>query len=61
MGTIAIYRDVRIVIYSNDHRPPHVHAVKDDAAAVFLIETLELRENYGFDAKTIFRIRQFLG
>ena len=61
MGTIAVYRNVRIVIYSNDHGPPHVHAIKSDATAVFLIETLEIRENYGFDAKSIFRIRQFLG
>jgi hypothetical protein len=61
MGTIAIYRNVRIVIYSNDHGPPHVHAIGPGVEATFLIETLELRYCNGINAKTIFRIRQFLG
>lgn len=61
MGTVAIFRNVRIVIYSNDHGPPHVHAIGPGVEAVFLIETLEIRFNDGFGPSTLFRLRQFLG
>ena len=60
MGTIAIYRNVRIVIFSRDHRPPHVHAIAPGAEAVFELENLRLIRAHGFDAKAIMKIRQFL-
>jgi len=30
--TILTLRNIRIAIYSNDHPPPHVHAIKPDGA-----------------------------
>ena len=32
MPTILRLRNIRVVIYSNDHPPPHVHAIKPDGA-----------------------------
>ena len=33
MPTILRFRGLRIVIYANDHRPPHVHVIGPDAEA----------------------------
>lgn len=60
MGTVANYRNVRIVIHSRDHRPPHVHAIAPDAEAVFNLETMELVRVQGFDLKSVTKIRQFI-
>jgi hypothetical protein len=32
MPTVFIIRNIRVVIYPNDHPPPHVHAVKRNGA-----------------------------
>ncbi len=32
MPTVLTLRNIRIVIYPNDHPPPHVHALKRDGA-----------------------------
>jgi len=32
MPTVLTLRNVRIVIYSNDHPPPHVHAIRAGGA-----------------------------
>ncbi len=32
MLTVLMVRNVRLVIYSNDHPPPHVHAIRRDGA-----------------------------
>ena len=60
MGTIAVYRNVRIVIFSRDHGPPHVHAIGPDAEAVFAIGNLELVRCKGFDSQSVAKIRRFL-
>ncbi len=60
MATIAIYKNVRIVIYSRDHQPPHVHAIAPDAEAMFTIDDLKLVRLRGFDAKAVSQIRNFL-
>ena len=47
----------RVVIYPNDHRPAHVHVIGGGGEAVFnLAGELELRENHGFDSKSLRRI-----
>jgi len=33
MPTILRFRGLRVVIYSNDHRPPHVHVIRPGAEA----------------------------
>lgn len=60
MGTIAIYRNIRIVIFSRDHGPPHVHAIGPNAEAVFNLKDLELVRSKGFDSRSVSKIRQFL-
>jgi hypothetical protein len=35
--TILRFRSFRIVIYTDDHPPPHVHAVGPDGKAIFLL------------------------
>jgi hypothetical protein len=60
MGTIAIYRNVRIMIFPRDHGPPHIHAVAPDAEAVFILKDLELVRSRGFDSGAVTKIRQFL-
>ena len=60
MGTVAIYRHVRIVIYSRDHEPPHVHAIAPNAEAVFNLKNFELVRLSGFNSKSVEKIRLFL-
>lgn len=33
MPTILRFRGLRVVIYANDHRPPHVHVIGPDREA----------------------------
>jgi hypothetical protein len=51
---------MRVVVYPNDHRPAHVHVIRDDCEAVFFLNCpagpVELRENYGFSQREITRI-----
>lgn len=52
---------LRMVIYPNDHRPAHVHVMGDGCEALFNLRCPEgppeLRENYGFNAGRLRRIR----
>mgnify|MGYP000022283093 FL=1 len=57
MPTVLIVGGWRVVIYPNDHRPAHVHVIGGGGEAVFnLAGELELRENHGFDSKSLRRI-----
>lgn len=48
MPTIFIKDGFRFFIYSNEHRPIHVHVRKGGGEAVFEIEpSVELRESHG--------------
>lgn len=52
MPTVCRQKGHRVVIYSQDHRPAHVHVIKDGLEAVFQLQCPggppTLRENYGF-------------
>lgn len=39
MPTIAIVSGVRLVLYLNDHLPPHIHALFGDYSAMLSIAT----------------------
>jgi len=60
MTTVFRHDGFRVVIYPNDHRPAHVHAVKPDREAVFLLHCPEgppeLRENDGLSAAELRRV-----
>ena len=60
MGTIAIYKNIRIVIHTRDHTPPHVHAIAPDAEAVFNLLTIELIRSKGFDYQSVMQIKKFI-
>ncbi|MDB5596963.1 MAG: hypothetical protein JWM36_3924 [Hyphomicrobiales bacterium] len=50
-----------MVIYTNDHRPPHVHVFGAEYEATFLIENgVELRENFGFSRSQLILIGEEL-
>ncbi len=55
---------LRVVIYPNDHRSAHVHVIGKGCEAVFKLNCPEgppeLRENYGFAAGQLSRIRAAL-
>lgn len=64
MPTILRFAGLRVVIYSNDHRPAHVHVIGDGCEAVFEMNceggAIFLRENYGFKLIRLRRIKKFL-
>ncbi|MHB1938035.1 MAG: DUF4160 domain-containing protein [Acidobacteriaceae bacterium] len=52
MPTVLRIGNLLVVIYSNDHRPAHVHIIGADSEALFVLgcpgRRVRLRENYGF-------------
>jgi len=64
MSTVDRIGGLRVVIYPNDHRPAHVHIIGSDCEAVFKLNCPEgppeLRENYGFPASELSRIKTAL-
>jgi hypothetical protein len=55
---------LRLVVYPNDHRPPHVHVIGHGHEAVFELNCMNgpvsLRENYGFSRRELAQISVFL-
>lgn len=55
---------MRVVIYPNDHRPPHVHVIGQGHEAVFAMNgtrgIVTLRENYGFSRRDLVGIQNSL-
>ncbi len=64
MPTVLRIGGLRVVIYPNDHRPPHVHVLGAGAEAVFnLIGTEDgviLRTSQGFSTAQLNRIAEAL-
>jgi len=46
MPTVAIVDGVRLMMYWNDHAPPHFHALFAEHRAVIEIDTLTVMEGY---------------
>jgi hypothetical protein len=61
MPTVLRVDGLRVVVYPNDHRPAHVHVIRDRCEAVFNLNCPDgppqLRENYGFPEKVAGRIK----
>ena len=55
---------LRVAVYPNDHRPPHVHVIGHGCEADFILDRIAssvvLRENYGFAARELARIAKAL-
>ena len=64
MPTVLRLGALRVAVYPNDHRPPHVHAIGQGHEAVFEMDgpngTIELRENYGFSRRDLAAIERGL-
>ena len=60
MGTIVVFRNVRIIVRTNDHAPPHIHAIRGDAEAKIEIESLEVCASKGFSKRDLQRIIEFM-
>ncbi len=60
MPTVERLGGFRVVIYTNDHRPEHVHVIGDVREAVFVLHCPKgppaLRENYGLSRLEVRRI-----
>lgn len=60
MPTVLRLGRVRVMIFTNDHRPAHVHAWEGRGQAVFLLNCPggpgTLRENFGFSGPQINRL-----
>ena len=66
MPTVLTIRDIRIVIYSNDHPPPHVHAIRRDGAWARLrlncpAGPVELMDQEGFRGAAIAALMHGVG
>lgn len=53
--TVFRTQKVRFVIYTRDHKPPHVHAIKGDfeAEAKIDLESLEVLSSRGFTTSAL--------
>lgn len=60
MPTVLRLDGLRVVIYSADHRPAHVHVIGAEGEAVFVLNCPDgpphLRESYGFSRHDELRI-----
>jgi hypothetical protein len=64
MPTVLRIGALRVAVYPNDHRPAHVHVIGHGHEAVFNLNEptgfVALRENYGYSAHDLVRIRAVL-
>lgn len=60
MGTIVRYRDVKIIIRTRDHAPPHVHALRGDAKAKIEIVGQKIHYSLGFSRNDLRRLIEFI-
>jgi hypothetical protein len=62
--TVVRVSGFRIVIYSNDHRPAHVHAISSEGEAVFALNCpegpLKLREVYRLGRRAVSALQGWL-
>lgn len=64
MPTVWLFNGLRVTIYTNEHRPPHVHVIGRGCEAVFLLNCpdgpVELDENFGFSKREVRQILRAL-
>ncbi len=64
MPTVMRIEGVRVVVYPNDHRPPHVHVLGAGKQAVFLLNAPmgppTLRGSFGFTTGELNRIASII-
>ncbi len=64
MPTVFRFDGLRVIVYSNDHRPAHVHVKGAAGEAVFILHCPDgpptLRESFGFHGAELSRIEMEL-
>jgi len=64
MPTVLRFDGLRVLIYPNDHRPPHVHVRGGGTQAVFILHCPDgpptLRASFGFTTAALNRIEAAL-
>lgn len=64
MPTIVRLGKIRVVIYPNDHRPAHVHAIRGREFSVFDLNCPkgppELKEAHGFSETELRKVARFI-
>jgi len=60
MGTILSYRNIKFVVYSNDHPPPHVHAISPNGEAKIEIISLDCFFCRGFTRRDLKMITKLI-
>jgi hypothetical protein len=64
MPTVGKIDGLSVRIYTNDHKPAHVHVIGAECAAIFILHCPEgppeLRRNHGFTAHRLLRIEKQL-
>jgi uncharacterized protein DUF4160 len=64
MPTVLRFVELRVVDYLNDHRPAHVHVIRNGCEALVNLNCpdgpLEVRENYRFSKPEISKIEDEL-
>lgn len=55
MPTVLRHERFRVVIFPNDHRPPHVHVFDADGVAVIELDPVMPREYFGMRPKNVVR------
>ena len=60
MGQVIRYKNISITIRSDDHEPPHIHAIGPGAEAKIEILTGTVVWSYGFSRKALDEILQLV-
>jgi hypothetical protein len=60
MGTVVVFRNIRIKINTNDRLPPHVHVIRGGSKAKIEITTRKVCSSKGFTRSDLSRILSFL-
>ena len=60
MGTIFVFRNIRFVVHSKDHPPPHVHAISPKGEAKVDLDSIECFYSRGYSHRDIKMIEKFV-
>lgn len=58
--TVLREKGYRVVVYFNDHNPPHVHVIKDRKDARVRLDTVEIIDNRGYSPKELKAILEII-
>ena len=60
MPIIITTKNLKFYVFTNDHKPMHIHVIGPDANAKFGLTTIECISSKGFSEKDLNRIQKFI-